>query len=190
VVSFNESLNRYAQVLDLCIKSDGLKIVERVAAHLSESFLNGNKLILIGNGGSAAESQHMAAEYINRLHKERRPLPAISLTTDTSNLTSIANDRDFSKVFSRQLEAIGKSGDVLFAFSTSGKSPNVLSALESAHRIGMTSVLFTGTEGDKVNVPVNYTITVPSAEVTEIQTIHTIMGHYIADSVEKILFGE
>jgi D-sedoheptulose 7-phosphate isomerase len=172
------------------MKSDTLEIVERVVTHLSECFLNGNKLLLIGNGGSAAESQHMAAEYINRLHKERRPLPAISLTTDTSNLTSIANDRDFSQVFSRQLEALGKSGDVLFAFSTSGKSPNILSALEAAHRIGMISVLFTGSEANKVLVPVNYKIIVPSAEVTEIQTIHTIIGHYIADSIEKIMFVE
>lgn len=189
MVSLRDSLIRYREVLDFCLNLDSLGVVDEVVEKLVKCFLHGNKLILIGNGGSAAESQHMAAEYINRLHKERRPLPAISLTTDTSALTSIANDRDFVHVFSRQLEGLGKTGDILFAFSTSGKSPNIISALETADRIGVTSVLFTGNELDNFNFPVSYVVAVPSNEVTEIQTIHTIIGHYIADAIEQRIFS-
>jgi D-sedoheptulose 7-phosphate isomerase len=182
-------ISRYQEVLNDCLADKKFQeTVDKVYKELLKCFQNKGTLFLLGNGGSAAEAQHMAAEYINKMHIDRLPMAAIALCTDTSNLTSIGNDRGFEFVFSRQIEALGKAGDVLFAFSTSGQSKNVLLSIEVARVKGLITVLFTGSQSSLTDSVADLIIPVPSEITPEIQTIHTILGHYIAARVEKALF--
>lgn len=169
------------------IDNDGVKVITNVIELLFESLKNKNKILLCGNGGSAADSQHFAAELVNSMDKttSREALAALSLTTDTSVMTSIANDFAFERIFARQVEALGKSGDILVAFTTSGKSENILQALKTALDQGVESVVFCGQEIKYVKEYTKYIIQVPSKNTQHIQETHTILYHYICMSIEK-----
>lgn len=165
-----------------------LENVVKVARLTLEVFERGNQILLCGNGGSAADAQHLAAEFVNRFLLDRPALPAIALTTDTSILTAIGNDSDFSQIFSRQIEALGKAGDALYALSTSGKSPNVNKAVEVAQKRGITTVAFTGGEGGSLAKSCDITLLVPSYSTPRIQEAHITIGHIICQIVEEELF--
>jgi D-sedoheptulose 7-phosphate isomerase len=167
-----------------------------IISDVSEAFVSalaaGGKLMFAGNGGSAAESQHMAAEYVNRFRFDRAPMAAIALSTDTSNLTSISNDYDFADVFARQLRALGKSGDVFVAYSTSGTSANILKALGVAKELGIVSVFFVGDRGsvpDEVAKMVVHIIDAGTRITAKAQEVHLCVGHIIAGLVEEAMFG-
>ncbi len=171
------------------LKREGEKILD-VAKLLAEVFKKGGKLLVFGNGGSAADAQHLAGELVNRFKKERKPLAAIALTTDTSVLTAISNDYDYSLVFAKQIEALGKKGDVALGISTSGNSPNVLKALEVAKDLGLYTVGLSGGEGGKMKGLCDYLILVPSKETPRIQEGHLLFLHLVSELVEEILFPE
>lgn len=154
---------------------------------LVETFQKGHKLLLFGNGGSAADAQHLAAEFVNRLRLDRKALPAIALSTDTSVLTSIANDSSFERVFARQVEALGRVDDLVFALSTSGNSPNVLEGVAAARRLGLVTVGFTGGDGGRLAGECDYRLVVPSEEPARIQECHILAGHVICGLVEQEL---
>ena len=163
--------------------------INSTANLIAESFRNGNKILICGNGGSASDAQHFAAEFVNSFSKtiNRVALPAISLTSDSSVLTSIANDKNFESVFSRQVEAFGKPGDVLVVFTTSGESKNCLKALETAKRLSLKTVSFT--QKNKISAKISdMLIEVPSSDTQTIQECHVVAYHIIAELVEKILF--
>ena len=169
-------------------KDDILKAVNT----LSEAYRNGNKLLLCGNGGSAADCQHIATELMIRLshHIQRPALPAIALTTDTSNLTAGGNDFGFENVFTRSIEGLGNEGDVLLVISTSGNSGNVIKAVETAHSEGMKVIGFLGGEGGKLKSLVDLPIVIPSSNVQRIQEGHITVAHIICELVEDELYGE
>jgi D-sedoheptulose 7-phosphate isomerase len=163
-------------------------VIDEIVAKLSACFEQGGKLLICGNGGSAADAQHLAAEFMNRMRVDHEPWPAIALTTDTSVLTSIANDAAYDDVFTRQVDALGRSGDVLFALSTSGRSANVLAALVAARRRGMVSVSFTGEAGaQQMGKDCDLLLAVPSRDTARIQEVHEFMYHFIASAVEARL---
>ena len=162
-------------------------LVEKIILLLEDTFKKGGKLLLCGNGGSAADAQHLAGEFVNKMIFERIPLPAIALTTDTSVLTSIANDIAYKSIFSRQITALGKVGDIIFAYSTSGNSPNILEAVEVGRKMGIVTIGFTGEKG-KLKDIVDYTVMVPSKETPRIQEVHYILGHTICELLESKMF--
>jgi len=159
-------------------------VIEAVTAALKD----GNKILFFGNGGSAADAQHLAAEFVNRFVIERPPLPAIALTTDTSVITSIANDYDFADIFSKQIRAIGQKGDIAWGMSASGTSANVVKALETAGKIGMVTVGLTGRDGGDVARIVDHTLNVSSTSTPRIQEVHITVGHVICEMVDFKLF--
>jgi D-sedoheptulose 7-phosphate isomerase len=161
-----------------------------VAARIVESMRGGGKVLFFGNGGSAADSQHLAAEFTGRYLKERKALPAIALSVNSSSLTAIGNDYGYDLVFSRQLEALGKESDVAVGISTSGNSPNVVRAFESAKSRGIYTVALVGGSGGKMKEVADCTICVPSKETPRIQECHILAGHIICEIVEETLFGE
>jgi len=161
-----------------------VNVVEAVTAALKA----GNKILIFGNGGSAADAQHIAAEFVNRFVIERPPLPAIALTTDTSVITSISNDYDFSEIFSKQIRAIGQPGDIAWGISTSGNSANVLKALEVAKKMGLVTVAFTGKDGGSIAKIVDFSVNVSSSVTARIQEVHITAGHAICDLVDIKLF--
>lgn len=163
--------------------------IAAVGARLVTAMRNGNTLFLCGNGGSAGDAQHIAAELVGRFTKERRALPAVALTTNTSALTALGNDYEYAIVFSRQLEAFGKAGDVLIGISTSGNSPNVLHALQTAQGLGMVTVGLTGETGGKMKEAAEHCICVPSRDTARIQESHILIGHVLCEIVECELFG-
>jgi len=158
-----------------------------VARQMADSLRRGGKLLFFGNGGSAADSQHLAAEFVNRFLRQRGALAAVALTTDTSALTSISNDLGFDQVFARQVEALGRAGDVVVAISTSGGSPNVLRAVEAARRLGCVTVALTGGSGGALAAAVDEAFVVPSAETPRIQETHITLGHALCALVEDLL---
>lgn len=164
-------------------------VIADIAETISRCLKNGNKLLLFGNGGSAADSQHIAAEFVSRYKMERRALPAIALTVDTSILTAMGNDYHYGQVFSRQVEALGRKGDVAIGISTSGNSPNVLKALEEAKRLGLKTVGFTGESGGKMKDMTDFCLQVPSNITARIQEAHITVFHFICGWVEKELCG-
>jgi D-sedoheptulose 7-phosphate isomerase len=196
--------------------ADG-KLLERVAAHfaesvrlkqqaaevlgapiakagriLAESLKSGGKVMACGNGGSAADAQHFAAELVNRFESERPPLAGVALTTDSSNLTSIANDYAWEQVFSKQVRALGRRGDVLLAISTSGNSKNVLEALPVAHELGVRVIALTGNGGGKMAAelrPDDAHICVPHKTTARIQEVHLLVLHCLCDAIDFQLFG-
>jgi D-sedoheptulose 7-phosphate isomerase len=161
-----------------------VNIVEAVTSALKA----GNKVLIFGNGGSAADAQHIAAEFVNRFVIERPPLPAIALTTDTSVITSIGNDYDFSEIFSKQIRAIGQPGDIAWGISTSGNSPNVLKALEVGKKMGMVTIAFTGKDGGNIEKVADLSINVSSSVTARIQEVHITAGHAVCDLVDIKLF--
>jgi len=166
-----------------------LEEMEKVASAIIEAYRRGNKLILFGNGGSAADAQHVAAEMVNRFELERGSLPAIALSTDTSILTSIANDDDFSRIFARQLEALANKGDVAVGISTSGNSRNVLEGVKVAKERGARTVGFTGMNGGRLAGLVDLVLMAPSNKTPRIQELHITFFHIICHLVETELFG-
>lgn len=165
--------------------------VARVATLLAEAFAAGGKLLICGNGGSAADAQHLAGEFVNQfLLKDRRALPALALTTDGGVLTCIANDNGFERVFARQIEAFGARGDVLLVISTSGNSPNVLAAADAARARGLTVVGLLGRDGGRVRASCDLTLIVESPDTQRIQETHNLVGHLLCDLVERMLFSK
>jgi D-sedoheptulose 7-phosphate isomerase len=160
-------------------------VIEAIARELIACFELGGKLLLCGNGGSASQAQHLAAEFVNKLYVYRRPLAALALTTDSSALTSIGNDLSFSAVFARQVEALGAAGDVLWGLSTSGASPNVLAACAAARSRGMRVVCFAGRPGSPLGQDADICLTVPSDNTARIQEIHLLCGHCVCEVVEN-----
>jgi D-sedoheptulose 7-phosphate isomerase len=165
-----------------------IELLNRVAGDLIAAYRAGKKTLIAGNGGSAADAQHIAAEFVSRFYFDRPALPSIALTTDTSALTAIGNDYGYEYLFSRQLEANGSSGDIYIAISTSGNSKNVLKSLESAKKLGIKTVGLTGRSGGKMKEMVDYCICVPSDETPRIQETHILIGHILCAAVEKELF--
>ncbi len=160
-----------------------------VFKEIAERVKGGNKVLLCGNGGSAADCQHIAAELVGRFNMERRALPAIALTTDTSILTAVANDYSFDRIFERQVEALGQEGDVLIGISTSGNSENVLKAVEKAKEMGILTVGFLGRDGGKLAGAVDHAFIVKSFSTPRIQEVHITLGHVLCDFIEKYLFS-
>jgi len=162
-----------------------LGIAERVTGALRA----GGKVMLAGNGGSAADAQHIAAELIGRFGFDRAPLAAIALTTDTSALTAIGNDYGFEQVFERQVRGLGRSGDVFIGISTSGRSPNIVAALKAARALGVVTVGFTGSKGETMQPLCDLLLVAPSDETAQIQQVHISAAHAICGLVERDLFG-
>ncbi len=164
------------------------RVLGKIARLLVETFKHNKKVLLCGNGGSAADAQHIAAEFIVRFKRERRSLPAISLTTDTSVLTATANDYDYASVFKRQVEGLGNRGDTLIAISTSGNSPNVIEAVMMAQKKKMNVAAFTGEKGGKLASLVPLSFKAQSSKTPHIQEIHITALHAISEAVEDALF--
>ena len=179
-----------SRVLDsIRVKEETLKvnldIIVRMAEMIIEALKNGGKVIFFGNGGSAADSQHMAAEFIGRFQKERASLAAIALTTDSSILTALSNDYGFDIVFARQLEGLGRRGDIAFALSTSGNSKNVIEGIKKAKQIGMKAIAFTGCKGGKLAPLCDLSLIVASDNTARIQESHICFAHIICELVEN-----
>ena len=162
------------------------KIAEIVIATLRE----GNKLLIVGNGGSAADAQHIAAEIIGRYKQDRRPHAAIALTTDTSALTAIGNDYGFEQVFARQVAGLGRRGDALLALSTSGRSPNILAALGTAREHGLVTIGFTGSKGETLRSHCDHLLVVPSDDTAIIQQLHLAVAHGVCDEIEQAMMRQ
>lgn len=165
-----------------------LDTVVRVVETVSDAFASGHKVLLFGNGGSAADAQHIAAEFVNRFMKTRSPLPAMALTTDTSVLTSVSNDEGFDEIFAKQINAFGVQGDVAWAISTSGNSPNIIHGLRAARALGICTVGMTGGSGGEMKKLVDHMIHVNDERVPRVQEIHITIGHIICELVEDLLF--
>lgn len=167
-----------------------LKIIEDVAKECVTVYKSSKKTILAGNGGSAADAQHIAAELVGRYGFNRPSLPSLALTTDTSNLTAIGNDYGYDKVFSRQLEGMGQEGDLFIGISTSGNSLNVINAFKSAKTKNIKTVALVGRDGGEMAKLADFAIVVPSNDTPRIQESHILIGHIICDVIEKEIFGE
>lgn len=166
-----------------------IDVIVNVAKACVAVYRNGKKTLLAGNGGSAADAQHIAAELVGRYGFDRPSLPSLALTTDSSNLTAIGNDYGYDKVFSRQLEGMAQEGDLFIGISTSGNSQNVINAFESAKERGVTTVALVGRDGGKMAEMADYAIIVPSNATPRIQESHILIGHILCDIIEKEMFG-
>lgn len=166
-----------------------LDIIQRISVALINCLKSGKKVYLFGNGGSAADAQHLAAELVSRFYMERKGLPAEALNTNTSVITAIANDYSFDRIFARQIEAAGVEGDIAFGISTSGTSRNVIEAMKSAKEKGMITVGFTGQSGGKLTEAVDYCFCAPSSDTPRIQEVHITVGHILCEIVERNIFG-
>jgi D-sedoheptulose 7-phosphate isomerase len=185
--TIESSIATYKRLLD---SEATVRQIAAVTEVLVNALQQGQKVLLFGNGGSAADAQHIAAEFVGRFAIERAAFPASALSVDTSCLTAIGNDYGFECVFSRQIEAFGKAGDVAIGISTSGKSPNVLMGLVKAKEIGMTTVGLTGASGGEMKTNTDHCICAPSEETPRIQECHILIGHVISELVEKaIVYG-
>src|SRR5256714_6104671 len=167
-----------------------LATARKIAAAIIAALRSGNKLLIIGNGGSAADAQHIAGEIIGRYKQDRPACAAMALTTDTSALTAIANDYGFEQVFARQLEGLGQRGDVLLALSTSGRSPNILAALRTARERGLVTIGFTGAKGQALGTLCDHLLVSPSDDTPVVQQIHLTVAHGICDEIEQTLMAE
>jgi len=185
----DELAGESARVKTLFFKTNSQKIAD-AAGKISEAFRQGRKVLLFGNGGSAADAQHIAAEFVGRFVPDRRALPAISLATDTSALTALGNDYGYNLVFSRQVEALGVAGDVAIGISTSGNSPNVIAALDAARERGMLTIGFTGEGGGKMVNHTDILFSVPSKSTPRIQETHLTLAHIVCELIDRELFPE
>ena len=183
--SINDSIETKKHILDDEVLIQSILVVSELCIN---AFNNGNKVILAGNGGSAADAQHIAAEFVSRFEFDRPGLASVALTTDTSMLTAIGNDYGFEKIFERQLEANGKSGDIFIGISTSGNSKNILKAFERAKDLGITTVGLCGNKGEILKIS-DHILSVPSEQTPRIQESHILIGHIICGIVEKRIFG-
>lgn len=183
---FENSLNGLTKAVR---EGDVATASHAIAKSIATALKAGNKILLIGNGGSAADAQHIAAEIVGRYKLERAAWAAIALTTDTSALTAISNDYGFDQVFARQVQGLGRKGDVLIALTTSGRSPNILAALKIARQLGIVTVGFTGTKGEGLRTACDHLMIAPSDDTPVIQQIHMMSLHAICDQVEHVLAG-
>lgn len=175
---------------DLLADTAFMQQVTRMGHLLIDRYQAGNKLLVAGNGGSAADAQHIAAEFVSRFNFDRPGLPAMALTTDTSILTAVGNDYGYDQLFRRQIEANGQRGDVFLGISTSGNSPNILQALDAARLKGVTTFGLTGKTGGKMRELCDYCLCVPSVDTPRIQEAHILIGHTICAMVESALFED
>jgi D-sedoheptulose 7-phosphate isomerase len=180
--SFEESARELTTVLGACASLDG--IVHAVGEKVVECLRNGGKVLTCGNGGSAADALHLAQELVGCYERDRRALPAVCLSADATALTCIGNDYGFERIFARGVEALGKKGDVLVAFTTSGNSPNVLAALEAARRLGVVTVVLTGKNGGKARALCDHALVVPSETTARIQEVHTLILHQWLEAID------
>lgn len=157
---------------------------------LARVFKAGGRVLIFGNGGSAADAQHLAAEFVNRFQVERPPLAALALTTDSSILTAVANDYDFREVFAKQVRALGRPGDLAWGISTSGNSPNVVAGLDAARELGLATLALSGGDGGPVAAACDMALTVPSRNTPRVQEVHITIGHVLCDLVDYRLFPE
>lgn len=187
----SEVIRKSIQVKEDILKNQQiLTTVEQVTEAVITAFQNGNKVLFCGNGGSAADAQHLAAEFSGRFYFDRDPLPSEALHCNTSYLTAVGNDYGYDVVYSRIVKGSGKKGDVLIGLSTSGNSVNIMKAMDVAKEIGMITVAFTGETGGKLKEMCNYLINVPSKDTPRIQESHITIGHIICELVEERLFGK
>jgi D-sedoheptulose 7-phosphate isomerase len=185
-----EQLRKTVALLEKVMADDAiLNIVTESAEITAKALLEGRKLMIAGNGGSAADSQHLAAEFVSRLVKDRPAMRAIALTVDTSILTAIGNDYGYERSFERQIEALGQKGDVFLGISTSGNSPNVLRALELCRVVGITTIGYSGNCGGKMDGLCDYNIIIPSDVTMKIQESHLVLEHIYCMLVEQFYFG-
>ncbi len=185
-----QELLKSRALLDQMLASESLlKTAERIADRCAQVLRNGGKILFAGNGGSAADSQHLAAELVCRLSADRPAMAGMALTTDTSALTAIGNDYSFDYLFARQIEALGREGDLFIGISTSGKSANVLKALEAARAKGVVPIGFTGVSAPQMTERCDLVLNIPSSETSKIQEGHIIFGHIICALVEAALYG-
>ncbi|MBW2573982.1 MAG: D-sedoheptulose 7-phosphate isomerase [Deltaproteobacteria bacterium] len=182
------ALRESLEVKDRFIKNN-INLIQRGADMLSTCITSGHKILIFGNGGSAADAQHIAAEFVNRFQIERPPLAALALTTDTSIITSIGNDYHFDKIFSKQIRALGKKDDIAMGISTSGNSKNVIQAINAGRKIGMFTIGLTG-RGGELTECADLVFSVKSDTTARIQEAHITLGHILCDLVERILFPE
>jgi len=180
---FQHTIEQHLSVVETL--REQLPLLHRIASRMSRTILEGGTILWCGNGGSAADAQHLAAELVGRFHRERRGLPSIALTTDTSILTSVANDYGYEQVFRRQVEALCAPGDIVVGLSTSGNSRNVCLALEAARSLGAFTIAFTGQSGGAVASIADETLRILSSETPRIQEAHILCGHMLCDYVEK-----
>lgn len=183
IKTFQESIAVKQKFLD-----ENIDTIIDVSKLIAEALNRGNKLLLFGNGGSACDASHIAAEFVNRFKRERPAFPALALNTDMAVLTSIANDYDYANIFVRQLKAFAQDGDVVIAISTSGNSPNVLKAVEAAKIKKLKTIAFTGAKGDKLASISDYIFAVPSINTPRVQETHITLAHVLCEMVEEILF--
>ncbi len=179
---FGKAIQEHLEVVRPVQEQQG--VLEVIALAMAATLRAGGKILWCGNGGSAADSQHLAAEIVGRFRRERRGLPSVALTTDTSILTAVANDYGYEAVFSRQVEALGKAGDLLVGISTSGNSSNVVAALEAARSQGLVTVGFTGAGGGKMSEVADHLFAVASRDTARIQEAHILAGHLRGDWIE------
>lgn len=183
--ALNVFAKTFAEHLEVVSETQAqLPVLEAIVQEMIATLSAGRKILWCGNGGSAADSQHLAAELVGRFQRDRRGLASIALTTDTSILTALGNDIGFERAFSRQVEAIGSSGDLLVGLTTSGNSPNVILALDTARKLKMITVAFTGQGGGKVTQFADYLFAVPSCNTARIQETHILAGHALCDLIE------
>jgi D-sedoheptulose 7-phosphate isomerase len=194
-VDFEAEVRRSIQssmaVLELLLaKTEVLSLIAKTSGLLVDAFRRGNKVLLFGNGGSAADAQHIAAEFVGRFAFDRPALPALALNVNSSSITAIANDHGFDRVFSRQIEALARAGDVAVGISTSGQSSNVIQALATAKKMRLHTIGLTGLNGKGLKDAVDHCICVPSTETPRIQECHILIGHILAELVEQTIFHE
>ncbi|MGA8611985.1 MAG: D-sedoheptulose 7-phosphate isomerase [Xanthobacteraceae bacterium] len=181
---------RSCETLDRAADDEKLRAaIYAIAETVTQAFRNGGKLMLAGNGGSAADAQHIAGEFLSRFNFDRNPLPAIALTSDTSVLTAIGNDYGYEHTFERQVRGLGRPGDAFIAISTSGRSPNVLAALQAARKLGITTIGFTGGGKRDMVAYCDHCLAAPASDTPLIQQIHIVAAHAICGLVERNLFG-
>ena len=184
-----KELSASIEALDFCRSSEPLlDTIDIIIQECVTALSLGGKLIFIGNGGSAADAQHMAAEYVGKYNFDRAPLAAVALTTDSSIISAVGNDYGFNKVFSRQLAAIGKKNDILFGYSTSGNSENIVEAIVLAKELGIKTIAFTGNNHSKIKDIADYVISAPSRRTSIVQECHAVIGHLICCMVEQKIF--
>jgi D-sedoheptulose 7-phosphate isomerase len=185
-----EYLRRSRDAFDRAVADRGfVAAVAAIADAILVAYRGGGKLLIAGNGGSAGDAQHIAAEFLSRYRLDRQPLPAVALTTDTSALTAIGNDYGFEHVFERQVRALGRRGDVFLAISTSGRSVNVLAALRAARELGLVTVCFTGSARNAMHADCDHVLAAPSEETAVVQQIYLVAAHAICGVVERALFA-
>ncbi len=163
-------------------------LIAEVSRLIADTFNDGKKVLIFGNGGSACDASHIAAEFVNRFKRDRPGLPAIALNTDMAVMTSIANDYDYSEIFARQVKTLGEDGDISIAISTSGSSKNILKAVDAAKKKGLKTIAFTGLKGEKFAAKNDYAFVVPSDDTPRVQEVHITLAHVMCQMVEEILF--